>query len=298
MELAVTEMKILIMNLGFSVKLCVLLILGSFVTSVAAQSAKTVEGPSSLANNGKTSAMPDESVCVRKAEVRRRFLADTATRIVRPALMHASARGRIQTVRALLKRGVPVNKKDAIGVTALMLAAEAGHVEVIKALLAAGADPNAEGGVTHGPIFSVMTMSMNSSNKNRMEVIDTLVAGGARMNPAGRSPVAPLVYAIEGCDVVMITALLKRSADVNWNGGAPLVAAVTNAYPEVEIIRVLLAAGAEPNLPRINVGSDEMTLLSMFEQKVKLSRDAGGKQDSDQEEIVRLLKKAGAKTLK
>ncbi|MBA3354809.1 MAG: ankyrin repeat domain-containing protein [Pyrinomonadaceae bacterium] len=287
------------MKLIFSFNLCALLISGSFVASVSTQSELTAQGASSLAKDGKTSAMPGESECVRKAELRRRFLADTATRVVRPALMHASSLGRIQTVRALLKRGVPVNKKDAIGVTALMLAAEAGHVEVIKALLVAGADPNAAGGIAHGPIFSVMTMAMNSSNKNRMEVIDTLIAGGARMNPAGGSPVAPLVYAIEGCDVVMITALLKRGADVNWNGGEPLVAAVTNAYPEVEIVKVLLAAGADPNLPRVSVGGDEITLVSMLEQKMKLSRDDGGKtRDDYQEEIVRLLKKAGAKTLK
>jgi hypothetical protein len=43
LELGVTEMKILLMNLAFSVRRCVLLILGSFVTSVAAQSAQTVE---------------------------------------------------------------------------------------------------------------------------------------------------------------------------------------------------------------------------------------------------------------
>lgn len=85
---------------------------------------------------------------------------------------------------------------------------------------------------------------------------------------------------------------------MNWNGGEPLVSAVTNAYPEVEIVRILLAAGADPNLPRVNVGDDEMTLLSMLEQEVKLSRDGGGNRDDHQEEIVRLLKKAGAKTLK
>lgn len=287
------------MNLGFSVKLCVLLILGSFVTSVAAQSALTVEGASSLAKDGQTSARPGESECVRKAELRGRFLADTATRVDRSALMHASALGRIQTVRALLKRGVPVNKQNAIGVTALMLAADAGHVEVIKALLAAGADPNVAGGIAHGPIFSVMTMAINGSNKHRMEVIDTLIAGGARVNPAGRSPVAPLVYAIESCDVDMIHALLARGADVNWNHGAPLVAAVTNPHPDVEIVKILLAAGADPNLPRVSAGGDEITLVSMLEQKMKLSRDDGGKtRDDYQEEIVRLLKKAGAKTLK
>ena len=57
LELGVTEMKILLMNLGFSVKLCVLLILGSFVTSVSVQSALTVDGPASWANNGDASGI-------------------------------------------------------------------------------------------------------------------------------------------------------------------------------------------------------------------------------------------------
>jgi ankyrin repeat protein len=225
-------MKISLIDLGFSVKLCVLLILGSFVTSVSAQSALTVEGPSSLANNGKTSAMPGESECVRKAELNRRFLADTALRANRSALMRASVTGEIQTVRALLRRGVAVNQKNAIGMTPLMLAAGGGHIEVIKALLAAGADPNAAGGIAHGPIFSVMTMGMTSSNKRRMEVMDALIAAGGKVNPRRDSPIAPLVYAIESCDVDMIQALLERGADVNWNRGAPLVAAVTSPQPE------------------------------------------------------------------
>lgn len=70
-----------------------------------------------------------------------------------------------------------MNQKNAIGMTPLMLAAGAGHMQVIKSLLTAGADPNAAGGIAHGPIFSVMTMGMTKSNKHRMEVMDALIAG-------------------------------------------------------------------------------------------------------------------------
>lgn len=291
------RIETLLMNLSFSVTLCVLLTLGSFVISVSAQSALTVKRPSSLATNGKTSAMPGDSECVRKAELTRRYLADTALKANRSALMRASVTGEIQTVRALLRRGVAVNQKNAIGMTPLMLAAGAGHIDVIKALLAAGADPNAAGGIAHGPIFSVMTMGMTSSNKHRMEVMDALIAAGGKVNPPRDASIAPLAYAVESCDVEMMKALLERGADVNWNGGAPLVAAVTNPQPEVEIVKVLLAGGADPNLPRVSVGGGEMTLLSYLEEKTKLSRGGGEKRDDHQEEIVRLLKNAGARTL-
>jgi ankyrin repeat protein len=52
--------------------------------------------------------------------------------------MRASVAGEIQTVRALLRRGVAVNQKNAIGVTPLMLAARAGAhggYQLIQALL-------------------------------------------------------------------------------------------------------------------------------------------------------------------
>ncbi|MGI8734732.1 MAG: ankyrin repeat domain-containing protein [Pyrinomonadaceae bacterium] len=209
--------------------------------------------PPNVLSHAKNTNVPGratDSECAKREEFKRQFLADLANRVDRSALMRASAAGRIRTVRTLLKRRVAVNKKDAIGITALMLAAEAEHVEVVKALLAAGADPNAVGGIAHGPIFSVMTMAMNSQNKNWMEVIDTLIAGGARMNPAGGFPVFPLVYAIEGCDLVMITALLKRGADVNWNRGKPLVAAVTNGCVRVKLNVSPAAKGTKTNCDR------------------------------------------------
>jgi len=124
-------MKTLLVNLGLSVKLCILLILGSYVTSVSAQSALSVDAPSSWANNGEANGIPGESECVRKAELTRRYLADTALRANHSALMRASATGKIQTIRTLLRRGVAVNQKNAMGMTPLMLAA-VGHIDVIK----------------------------------------------------------------------------------------------------------------------------------------------------------------------
>ena len=209
-------------------------------------------------------------------------------------LMRASAAGRISEVRYLLNKGAEVNEKNPIGITALMLAAGGGHLEVIKVLVRAGADPNAGGGFAHGPIFSVLTMAMNRRNNNWTEVLDTLIAAGARVNPPREFHISPLIYAIEQRrDVVMIKALLERGADVNWGKGAPLSAAVADGEPDVEIVKVLLAADADPNLPRVSTdGANEITLLRYLEGWLEMS---GEVKDEAREEIVRLLKRAGAR---
>lgn len=209
-------------------------------------------------------------------------------------LMRAAAAGRIHTVRHLLINGAKVNEKDPIGVTALMLAAAGGHLEVVKVLLAAGADPNAGGGFAHGAIFSVLTMAMNRRNNNWTEVLDTLIAAGAQVDPARDFYISPLMYAIQQSrDVVLIKALLQRGADVNWSQGAPLSAAVCDGDPDLEIVRVLLAADADPNLPRISTdGKNKITLLRYLEEWLEMSRDV---KDETREEIVRLLKRAGAR---
>lgn len=174
-----------------------------------------------------------------------------------------------------------------------MLAAVGGHLEVVKVLLAAGADPNAGGGFAHGPIFSVLTMAMNRRNNNWTEVLDTLIAAGARVNPPRDSYITPLIYAIQQQrDVVIIKALLQRGADVNWSKGRPLLAAVSVAEPDVEIVKVLLAADADPNLTRVRTDGAEITLLRYVEGWLEMSRDV---KDEAREEIVRLLKQAGAR---
>lgn len=212
-----------------------------------------------------------------------------------PRLMRAAAAGDIEQVRGLLAGGTRPDEKEPALFTALMLAAAAGHLDVVKALLDAGADPNAAGGVYHAGSWSVLTMAMNRCNGNWAEVVDALMAGGAKVNPAA-GPI-PLAYAVaQRRDLVLIRALLERGADINLHGGAPLRAAVAVAEPDVEVVKALLTAGADPNLPRLGVGEEEVSLLAYLEQYIENSR--GGerdKTDEAREEIVRLLRQAGAK---
>jgi hypothetical protein len=138
----------------------------------------------------------------------------------------------------------------------------------VKALLETGADPNAAGGVVHGGFFSVLTVAMNRPNKNRMELMDILIAAGAKVNPPRRFPESPLDVAVKEGDIEMLKSLLERGADVNWEneiGTTPLETAVSMGELDVEVIRLLLKAGADPNRPRLWEGDVSVSLLEALD---------------------------------
>ena len=98
-------------------------------------------------------------------------------------------------------------------------------------------------------IITVLTAAMSRRNKNRMEVVDALIAAGARVNPPPSFPESPLDFAVRERDLEIVRALLARGADVNWenpNGATPLVTAFADANGvDVGVIRLLLEAGAD-----------------------------------------------------
>ena len=211
----------------------------------------------------------------------------------RTALMRAAEAGRLEDVRNLLKADANVNEsRPGIGLTALMIAAGRGDLEMVKVLLAAGANPNAAGGVAHGGFWTVLTFAMNPKNKNRLEMVDTLLASGAKLNPEPWFPESLLQAMIKANDIEMIKALLERGSDVNWEndiGTTALVTAIATSEPNVEVIRLLLNAGANPNKPRLWIGDDCVSLLTSFGGASAISWD------KVRTEIRRLLAQAGAK---
>jgi ankyrin repeat protein len=208
-------------------------------------------------------------------------------------LMRAAEAGNADDVRKLLKAGANVNEAlGRLGLTALTFAAARGHLEVVKLLLEAGADPNAAGGVAHVGFFTVLTYAMNPHNKNRFEIIDTLIAAGARLNPPNSWPTSPLDTAVSSNDIALVKELLKRGSDVNWEnqiGSTALVTAILVSERNVEIVRLLLEAGANPNKPRLSIGSNCVSILTFLDDRPGVPRD------KVREEIRSLIVKAGGK---
>jgi len=207
-------------------------------------------------------------------------------------LMRAADAGRVDEVRRLLRNGADANEKmdDLGGLNALMLAARRGHLAVIKVLLEAGADPNSHGGAHGLGFFSPLTFAMDRENKNKLATIDALIAGGASLNPPGSFHESPLDTAIHENDIELVRALLKRGSDVNWEskfGTTPLASAVATGNRNVQIVQLLLNAGADPNKPRIRYDDDCVSILKWLdnEQKIAPTKTAA--------EIKRLIVRAG-----
>jgi hypothetical protein len=209
-------------------------------------------------------------------------------------LMKAVFAGRVDEVRDLLKSGVNVNEKGPVGFTALMLAVAKGNIAVVKVLLQAGADPNAAGGIAHGGFWSVMIMAM-PPRSNRLEIIDMLIAAGGQLNPPRSFPQSPLMTAVQLKDIELINALLIRGANVNWSnsiGTTALQDAVATREPDIDVVRVLLKAGADTNKPRMWEGDECVSLLQMVDERLLMSNNQADR------EIRDLLRRAGAKRYK
>jgi ankyrin repeat protein len=163
------------------------------------------------------------------------------------ALHFAARSGHQQTAAALVERGVGVNRlSGGIQASALVFAVVNGHFDVAMYLLGKGADPNlaAENGVT--PLYATLN---------------------CQWAPQAQYPQPRAYLQQQASHLKMLEALLDKGADPNlrlkkkvWysgytqdNSGVDEAGATPfwrAAYAnDVEAMRLLLARGADPNIP-------------------------------------------------
>ena len=193
---------------------------------------------------------------------------DFATRNGFTPLHGAASSGRVEVVERLLRAGVPPDVRTRYGSTPLM---HARGIAATKALLRAGANPNAKG--------SLLTPL-------------SAAAGGQPPDPEVRYG---LKSAGDPDSPARVRALLEAGAQVDVGEGilgrTALMQAAGRAAesPEyLEVLRLLLEAGADPNRQSLNGDS---ALRAVTRDHL---REPPGRQEAGTLEAVRLLLDAGA----
>lgn len=243
------------------------------------------------------------------------------------ALMIVARTANVEAANLLIAHGAKVDAVEANeGQTALMWAADQHQGEMVRLLIAHGANVNrhsrvhdndirvsAEPRVKYDPSGG-QTALIYAARQDCLDCAKALVAAGARIDDVDPDGVTPLLTAVMSAHFDLARYLVDSGADVNrWDfwGRAPLWAAVDyNTLPRggradrpsvdetssLEMIRVLLAKGANPNAqlkgqaPLREIGPDRGADLIMGLGMTPLIRAARG----GDYEAADLLLKAGA----
>ena len=203
--------------------------------------------------------------------------AQSAATVRENRLILASEAGDLAMVKSLLAQGANVEARDVRGRTALLAATHANRVEVARLLIAAGADVNARDAIEDSPY-------LYAGAEGRLEILKLTLAAGADLKSTNRYGGTALIPACHHGHVEVVRELLKTKIDVNqinklgWTGLLEAIILGDGGRAHTEIVRLLLANGAKPDL----ADRDGVTPLRHAEQR-------------GQREIAALLRAAGAR---
>lgn len=189
-------------------------------------------------------------------------------------LMKASWDGELEIAQYLIAKGAQVNFANQDGETALHQAIGRGQTELVKLLLDKGARTD------QADVRQFMPLH-KAAAAGHVEIVRLLVGAKAALQPEMYG-LTPLMFAVSGRQQETVKTLLSLGADVNYAsksgnvGQTALYSAIQTA--DAEMLQLLLELGANPNVKT----ADGKTPLAAA-------------QDGDQDDLIALLKAAGAK---
>lgn len=163
-------------------------------------------------------------------------------------LIAAAERGETVVVRRLLAEGARVNARDVRGRTALLAATHRNHVDVARLLINEGADVDAKDVMQDSPFLL-------ASAEGRVDILKLILAAGPDLKSINRFGGTALIPACHHGHVEAVKVLLATAIDkdhVNNLGWTALMEAVVlgdGGPAHTEIVRLLVAAGANANIP-------------------------------------------------
>ena len=170
----------------------------------------------------------------------------TQAQTAMPPLVAAAEQGDGAALRRQLDAGTPVDTRDARGRTALLAATQADQVAAAQLLIERGADVNAKDSIQDSPF-------LYAGAQGRLAILKLTLAAGADLASTNRYGGTALIPAAHHGHVETVRELLKTKIaidHVNRLGWTALLEAVIlgdGGPAHAEIVRLLLAAGADPN---------------------------------------------------
>ena len=163
-------------------------------------------------------------------------------------LILAADKNDTATVLRLLKAGAGLDVRDGQGRTALLAATSHNHVESARLLIEAGADVNAQDTKRDSPLLL-------SGASGYLQILTLALRAKPNFKVYNRFGGTALIPASERGHVEVVRALLNTDLDidhVNDLGWTALLEAIIlgdGGPRHQEIVRMLVAAGAEVNIP-------------------------------------------------
>jgi ankyrin repeat protein len=166
-------------------------------------------------------------------------------------LLYAARDGRVAEARQLVAAGADIELAEANGIRPLLMALLNDQLDIARLLLEHGANPNADDFWGRTPLYAAVeyrNLDMNNRDQDSpttnyvdreplLAMIEELIAHGANVNAQTR-------------EVPPSRRWLYSLGDVSWvdfTGQTPFLRAALSG--DVATMRLLLAHGADPNLP-------------------------------------------------
>mgnify|MGYP000588166187 CR=1 FL=1 len=190
----------------------------------------------------------------------------------------AANSGNIQLLKALLQKHININIQDHRGRTALMIATHNNDIPTSKLLIVAGADVNIMDNIQDNPF-------LYAGAEGYIEILKLTIDAGANPHLINRYGGTALIPASEHGYIEVVKLLLSETkTDVNlinnlgWTALLEAIILNTGGYKQQEVIKLLIAYGADVNIKDFNgISPLEHTRRKGFKSIEKILLKAGAK---------------------
>src|SRR5262245_16225578 len=163
------------------------------------------------------------------------------------AMLEAAARGQVETLKRLIAEGISLETANAVGETPLLLAVKNDHLSAAVLLMDMGANINAQAANKDSPWLLAGALG-------RTEMLRHMIPKGPDLSLRNRFGGNALIPACERAHVETVKLLLTTTIDVNhvnnlgWTCLLEIVILGDGGPRHVEVAKLVLAAGADPNI--------------------------------------------------